>query len=136
MGTVLRARGFTLIEVLITVAILVLLAAIAIPNYTQYVVRTNRSEARQQLLEAAAFLQRVFTQTNQYPAVLPANFQQSPATGAARYTITLAQPNGNVTYLLTATPTGQMAGDACGALTLNQTGVRTSVGPLDTCWGR
>lgn len=133
-----RVRGFTLMEVLITMAIIAILAAIAIPNYTAYIVRSNRSEARQQLLEAAAFLQRSFTQNNQYPNALPATMQQSPATGTARYNIAIANPGGNATFTLTATPTGTMAGDACGNLTVTHTGERGRSGaaPMDICWAR
>lgn len=138
-----RGGGFTLIEVLIVMVIVGILAAIAIPSYTQYVVRSNRAEARAQLLEAAALLQRVFTQNNAYPddAWFQANaatLRQSPPTGAPKYTITVANPGGNATFTLTAAPTGTMAGDPCGDLTLTHTGARGRSGsePLGNCWDK
>jgi type IV pilus assembly protein PilE len=133
-----RSHGFTLMEMLITVAIIALIAAIAIPNYTQYITRSNRSDARAQLLEAAAFLQRCFTQNNNYTCALPGTLVQAPATGTAKYTIAVANPGGNATFTLTATPTGSMTGDACGNLTVTHTGerARTGTAPVDLCWAR
>jgi type IV pilus assembly protein PilE len=140
-------RGFTLMEVLITMAIIAVLAAIAIPNYTAYITRSHRSEARQQLLEAAAFLQRCFTQNNDYrcaptsPADMTAPFNQSPpAPAPAKYNIRVTAGGGNnsITYTLTAVPTGSMTGDPCGNLTLTHTGERGRSGSesMDMCWNR
>jgi len=132
--------GFSLIELLVTIAIIGILSAIAIPSYTAYIQRANRSDARTQLLEAATFLQRSFGQNNQYPNALPGPYQQSPASGAAKYTIALTNPGGPTTYLLTATPTGSMTNDECGNFTLRQDGVRdvvnTSGRTATDCWGR
>jgi type IV pilus assembly protein PilE len=137
-----RNRGFTLIEVMAVVVIVAILAAIAIPSYTQYVQRANRNEAQQTLLEAAAFLQRCFTQNNDYRCTLPAPFTQSPpAPAAARYTIAISAGGGvgSTTYTLTATRTGTMAGDECGDLTLTHTGARGAVNntrDAAECWRR
>jgi type IV pilus assembly protein PilE len=137
-----RWRGFTLIELMAVVAIIAILAAIAIPSYTQYIQRANRNEAQQTLLEAAAFLQRCFTQNNDYSCALPGPFTQSPAPPAtARYTIAISAGGGagSTTYTLTATRVGTMVGDECGDLTLTHTGVRGAVGntrPAEECWRR
>lgn len=58
--------GFTLIEVLVTVAIVAILAAIAIPNYSQYVQKTRRTDAQEKLLDMAAQQERWFFNNNQY----------------------------------------------------------------------
>ena len=58
--------GFTLIELMITVAIVGILAAIAYPSYSDYVIRSKRSEAKQALIEVAQMLERNYTVANTY----------------------------------------------------------------------
>lgn len=133
-----RRRGFTLIEVMITVAIIGILAAIAVPAYTEYVQRGWRADARTALLENAQFMQRLYAQNFSYALgalTLPA--VQSPATGAARYTIALSAGTAT-TFTLTATPAGWTDG-RCGALGLDHLGQKTAAAAgadLNYCWGR
>ncbi|OGU20176.1 MAG: type IV pilin [Hydrogenophilales bacterium RIFOXYD1_FULL_62_11] len=143
------SRGFTLIELMIAVAIIGILASIAYPSYTQYVQRANRAEARAMLLENAQFLERNYTTANRYDmtsggvaindASLPK--QQSPENGAARYSLTVATGAAPAqTYTLSATPTGTMAGDACGTFTYTNSGLQGLAGSptltVAECWGR
>lgn len=135
--------GFTLIELMITVAIIGILASIAYPSYMQYVQRANRAEARAMLLENAQFLERNFTTANRYDqtsagttinsAALPRT--QSPESGTARYNITLSAI-ASQSFTLSAAPTGSMTGDACGTLTLTNTGVQGAGGSVADCWGK
>lgn len=139
-----RQHGFTLMELIITMVIIGILTAIAIPSYTAYIQRSNRSEARSALLEAATWMERWRTQIGTYgntlgtPTVSPAAFPftQVPATGTAKYTIAApAIAALGIGYTITATPTGVMTGDPCGAFSIDQTGARTPTVPAH-CWSR
>ncbi len=137
----LRARGFTLIEMVMVMAVIAILTAIAIPNYWAYVARSNRSEARSQLLIAANWVERWRTQQGSYlgaAAALPLALRQSPAQGAAKYDIALPV-NTAIAYTLTATPTvgGPMAADVCTSISIDHTGQRTFTGGTqEVCWDR
>ncbi|PKM43214.1 MAG: type IV pilin [Gammaproteobacteria bacterium HGW-Gammaproteobacteria-1] len=129
-------RGFTLVELLIVVAIVGILAAVAFPSYQAHVQKARRAEAQAVLLEAAQFMERWYTTTYNYTtAALPAALSQSPRGGAGtvRYNIrpTAVAPN---TFTLTATPVE--ADPECGNFTLTETGQRghTGTSPLAQCW--
>lgn len=152
-------KGFTLIEVMITVAIVAILSSIAYPSYTSYIARAKRADARTQLLQAAQFMQRFYAANDQYlqdrasNAVLgtsvgmPDNLRVSPADGTALYQLNTAIASaGNYTasvttsaYTLTMAPiTGRsMASDACGMFTITSIGTRGVVSATktrDECW--
>ncbi|WP_374318362.1 type IV pilin protein [Aquabacterium sp.] len=141
-----RVAGFTLIELMITVAIIGILGAIAYPSYTSYIARGRRSDAQKALLEAAQYMQRYYAGHNTYSTgdattpnvTLPSPLNQSPSQGTAVYNITVT--NSSATgYTVNATPVsgGLMAGDMCGNFTLTHTNVRGVTGTgatVDKCW--
>jgi len=129
----LRQKGFTLIELMIVVAIVGILSAIAYPSYQEYVLRSNRANAQADVLELTQWLERRYSVNSAYAGPLP--FAQSPRTGGARYNLTLVVPAGNQTFVLTAAPTAAQAADRCGTMTVNQQGVSTPAAtPAITCW--
>lgn len=149
------AKGFTLMEMLIVVAMIGILAAIAIPNYSAYIQRGHRSEAKGVLMQAAQWMERYRTENNSYaqtpppantPVALPTSLTRSPASGGLRYNVALNPAPTAGTYTLVATPTGAQAGDECGSFTIDQVGRRTVVigattyvsgqPEFDRCWGR
>lgn len=115
-----KNKGFTLIEVMIVVAIIGILAAIAYPSYDEYVKRGNRAEGQAFLNEVAARQERYFSQNNAYVTSVDdisklGLSKSSSETG--KYTLTISTNNG---YTLTATQ--QFNDTKCGNLTLNAIG--------------
>jgi type IV pilus assembly protein PilE len=132
-------RGFTLIELMIAVAIIGILSAIAYPAYQDYVRRSNRAEAQAILMENAQLFERFFTANNTYvgagTAVLTTAQSQSPKTGTAKYTISATTETASA-FTLQAAPSGGYSDPKCGTLTLNQVGTTTKsgTGSLSDCW--
>lgn len=138
-------RGFTLIEVMITVAIVGILAAVAYPSYREYVDRSRRSEAQGILAEAAQWMERFYAENYRYdqntaptPVVVgtlfDTRFVQSPRSGGASYLIDVDSTA--TTFTVRATRTGAMTGNKCGNFEITHTGLkRLEPGSFDTALG-
>ena len=119
-----RQQGFTLIELMVVVAIIAILASIAFPSYQDSVRKSRRTEARELLLNAAQALERHYTNTNSY-ADLNIN-----KTGSF-YDVAMETSSPSTSYELKATAKGdQLKDTACKELTLTNVGVKTPAG----CW--
>lgn len=126
-----KRGGFTLIELMITVAVIAILAAIALPSYTQYVIRSKRSAAQAQMMDIANRQQQFLIANRSYadkPA-LTASGYALPSEVASNYSydVTLSPP-GVPGFTLTLTPLGTGTQASDGALTLNSEGVKTPAG--------
>lgn len=147
-----QQRGFTLIELMIVVAIVAILAAVAWPSYQNHIRATNRADAQGALLGLAQAMERHFTQNGTYggaaaggnddgaPAIFPT---QSPVDGANKsYNLTIDVNDDGDVYTLSATPIGSQAGD--GVLQLSSSGEKawdrgndgTFANPGDLCWNK
>jgi type IV pilus assembly protein PilE len=140
-----RAGGFTLIELMIVVAIIAIISAVAVPSYTSHIAKSRRADARTQLLQGAQFMQRFYAANDQFEKdranndvidKIPDSLKRAPADGNQLYELRV---NATVTaYTLTMAPIAgtRMATDPCGSFTLNSVGVRgvTGTRSRDECW--
>ncbi len=127
-------KGFTLIELMVVVAIVGILAAVAYPSYQDSVLKSRRTDAQADMLEISSFMERFFTENNRYDqdvggtaVALP--FSTSPRLGTAAYNLSVVTTA--TSYTLSAVPQGGQVSDACATLTLNQAGLQE---PLTNCW--
>ncbi|WP_219062587.1 type IV pilin protein [Pseudomonas sp. UMAB-08] len=121
-----QSKGFTLIELMIVVAIVGILAAIAYPSYTEYVKKTHRSEIAGLLSEQAQILERFYSRNGQYSNVTgPAAVALVISAGNTYYTI--APVRDAQDFTLTAAPIqgAMMDGDKCGSFVITNTGARS-----------
>jgi type IV pilus assembly protein PilE len=121
-------NGFTLIELMITVAVIGILAAVALPAYTQYVVRANRSAAQAQMMDIANRQQQFLLADRAYASetTLENSGYALPSTVSSKYGYDVTVGTGTVpSFIITFTPisTGSQAAD--GELTLSSEGVKT-----------
>lgn len=142
-----KPAGFTLIELMIAVAIIAILAMIAYPSYQQYVLKSHRVDAKTALLDLATRQERFFTLQNVYsssPTALgygAASFPIAVQTGGQSfYTINVTQVNNAASppsFSASAVPAGPQVKDACGSYGITSQGIQSNSGnttPTAQCW--
>lgn len=140
-------KGFTLTELMITVAIVATMAAIAVPSYRQYVMRANRADATAALLRLASQQERFYLQNNTYAteaelADAPPDGLGMPGTERGFYELSIDAPDPTVGYEATATAVAgedQEDDTDCRSFTVNAQGVRSALDAsngdnTERCW--
>jgi type IV pilus assembly protein PilE len=141
--SIVSSRGFSLLELMIAVAVVSILATIAVTAYTSQVQKSRRTDARSALLDIAGREEKLFSTANAYSA-LPSDLGYGavgvpwPITvGSGYYQVSVTTPDSQ-SYSITATPLGAQLNDTtCASLSVNQLGAQTSTGTgtAATCWG-
>lgn len=133
-------RGFTLIELMITVAIVAILAAVALPSYTQYVQKARRADAQSFMAEVVARQQHFLIDRRAYATDITAATSAGglgmtiPSAVSSYYTVTVATDNNAPpSFTVSAVPVGAQATETCGTLRITNTGVRSVTG-TGSCW--
>lgn len=120
-----RQHGFTLIELMVVVAVIGIIAAIAYPSFQDSVRKTRRADAKAVLAELAQFMERTYTENNSFKPGgnnPPLPYTESPIDGSAKYYDLSISASTTSSFTLQATPKGPQAGN--GVLTLSSTGAR------------
>ena len=143
-GTTRRSKGFTLIELMITVAVIAILAAIAIPSYADYVKKGRRADARSLLQSAAIAQEKVRLSSPTYASATTALVGACPGSGncdseQGHYRLSIGSSPTGSAYTLTATAISsspQASDTGCTAITYSVSGSGITYGPSNACWGK
>ncbi|CAK0771116.1 type IV pilus assembly protein PilE [Gammaproteobacteria bacterium] len=154
MHLITTSRGFTLLEIIITVAIISILAAIAYPSYQNSILKSRRADAKSVLLQATNWMERFYTANHRYDQDVDGNLvttstttgfpssglTKSPIVGTTKYYDISLSGVTQIAYTLNATPRSatNQTNDSCKTLTLDQAGIKGVTGgatmSVTDCW--
>ena len=130
------SRGFTLLELMIVVAVAGILFAVAMPAYQDFVRKGRRAEAREALLRIMQAQERWRSNNVSYSANLVDDLRQTATSADGNYALSISGVSGTG-YTATATAQAKQAGDSsCASITVTVAGTSTTYGPTNICWGR
>ncbi|WP_101048495.1 type IV pilin protein [Macromonas nakdongensis] len=129
--------GFTLIEMMIVISAIGIIASIAIPRYTDYILRSRRADAHNTILRIQQDQARFRATNTTY-----GNESTTPALPYATisperyYDIAVTSPT-STGYVITASPRDSQARDTtCSTITLTISGITETFGPTNVCWNK
>ena len=131
--------GFTLIELMVTVAVVAILAAVALPSFQDYILRSRLTEGKAILLSTQQLVERSYTDLNNYASAVASTVGASGVMSEHGYYLVTSTSATASTFALSSTPQGGQANYKCRTLTINQTG-RTDVAGVSPpitradCW--
>jgi type IV pilus assembly protein PilE len=138
-----KKNGFTLMELMITVAIIAILSALAYPAYLEHVRKSRRADAKTALLDLATRQERFFSVNSIYTSSPVSLGYSSSVTafpidvlvsGTAYYALSVTLPSPASSFSISAAPKGDQLKDACGTYTLNSLGQQTNSTAALGCW--
>ncbi|HMW22791.1 MAG TPA: type IV pilin protein [Burkholderiaceae bacterium] len=131
------ARGFTLIEIVITLVVVTLLTTVALPAYREQIAKSRRSDAKASLLTLAQLMERWYTERGTYAGATVGGTGIAPSTSSQGYYTMSISAQDAAGFTIVAAPTAAQTGDACGSFTYTQAGTRGVTGGTKTaaqCW--
>ena len=130
-----KTRGFTLVELLIVIAVLAIVVAVGYPSYLEQVKKSRRAEGMGQLLELADRMERAYADNGTYPSAISEVYVAT--TDGGFYTLSIVTAN-NVSFTVSAAPTslGKQNEDKCKTFTLTSLGDKsvTDSSLNSYCW--
>ncbi len=127
-------RGFSLIELMVAVAIVAILASIALPSYQDYIIRASREAVQTELVQLANLQEKIYLNANAYTGSVTAAYNGSTTGGLgkttgksedSKYNITVSPVQASQQFTLTATPVPGKTQEGDGNITINSVGSRT-----------